>query len=145
LEQGVSVLFNVRELCILAIQKNIKRKGINMDSQCKNLTRRKFMMASSAAIATPLLLNAAGSMAAAKTAETRTAATSEAKTTAAKGSRVYFIGRGCIGCQACRTFCPGKAIHFGDTGNEIDQKKCLHCGTCYRECPISVVTETEIS
>jgi ferredoxin len=111
-----------------------------MNSQCQNLTRRKFMMISSAAIASPLLLNGASSMGAAKAAETRTAGTS-----AAKGTRIYFINHGCIGCQACRTFCPAKAIHFGDTGNEIDQKKCIHCGTCYRECPISVVSETEIS
>jgi Fe-S-cluster-containing hydrogenase component 2 len=118
-----------------------------MDSQGQNLTRRKFMMVSSAAIASPLLLNAAGAMAAAKPAETRTTATDEAKVTvtnATKGMKVYFIGRGCVGCQVCRTFCPAKAIHFGDTGDEIDQKKCIHCGTCYRECPISVVTETEI-
>jgi ferredoxin len=119
-----------------------------MTEPCLNLTRRKFILVSSAAVASPLLLNAASSMAVAKSIETRTAATNEAKTTgsnSAKGTRVYFIGYGCIGCQACRTFCPGKAIHFGNTGNEIDQKKCLHCGTCYRECPISVVTETEIS
>jgi Fe-S-cluster-containing hydrogenase component 2 len=111
-----------------------------MDSQCQNLTRRKFMMVSSAAIASPLLLNAASSMAAAKPAETKTAGTN-----IAKGTKIYFIGHGCVGCHACLTFCPAKAIHFGDTGNEIDQKKCIHCGTCYRECPISVVTETEIS
>jgi len=119
-----------------------------MDSQSQKLTRRRFMMAGSAAIASPLLLNAASSMAAAKSAETKTTASNEAKitvTNATKGMKIYFIGHGCIGCQACRTFCPGKAIHFGDTGNEIDQKKCLHCGTCYKECPISVVTETEIS
>jgi Fe-S-cluster-containing hydrogenase component 2 len=103
------------------------------------LTRRKFMIASSAAIASPLLLNAASSMAAAKPAETRTTGTN-----VAKGSKVYFIGYGCVGCQTCRTFCPAKAIHFGDTGNEIDQKKCIRCGTCYRECPISVVSETEL-
>jgi len=118
-----------------------------MTDTSSNLTRRKFMMVSSAAIASPLLLNAASSMAAAKSAETKTTATNEAKVTvtnATKGMKIYFIGRGCIGCQVCRTFCPGSAIHFGDTGNEIDQKKCLHCGTCYKECPISVVTETEI-
>ena len=111
-----------------------------MDSQCQTLTRRKFMMLSSAAVASPLLLNAAGSMAAAKSAETKAA-----ETGIAKGTKIYFIGKGCIGCQACWTFCPAKAIHFGDTGNEIDQKKCLHCGTCYRECPYSVVTETVVS
>jgi len=118
-----------------------------MTETSSDLTRRKFMMVSSAAIASPLLLNAASSMAAAKPAETKTTATNEAKATvtnAVKGMKIYFIERGCIGCQVCRTFCPGKAIHFGDTGNEIDQNKCLHCGTCYKECPISVVTETEI-
>jgi ferredoxin len=111
-----------------------------MKDKSSNLTRRKFMMVSSAAIASPLLLNAVSSMAAAKPAETKAT-----QTAAAKGTKIYFIGRGCVGCQVCRTFCPAKAIHFGDTGNEIDQNKCMHCGTCYRECPISVVTETEIS
>jgi Fe-S-cluster-containing hydrogenase component 2 len=104
-----------------------------------NLTRRKFMLVSSAAIASPILLDVASLMAAAKAAEPKAT-----ETKAAKGTKIYFIGHGCIGCQACRTFCPAKAIHFGDTGNEIDQKKCMHCGTCYRECPISVVTETTI-
>jgi len=97
------------------------------------------MLVSSAAIATPLFLGAAGSLAAATSAETKATETS-----IAKGTKIYFIGNECIGCQACRTFCPAEAIHFGDTGNEIDQKKCIHCGTCYRECPISVVSETEI-
>jgi len=104
-----------------------------------SLTRRKFIIAGSAAIASPLILNAAGSMAASKAAETKTA-----ETGIAKGTKIYYIGRGCVGCHACLTFCPAKAIHFGNTGNEIDQKKCIHCGTCYRECPISVVSETEV-
>jgi ferredoxin len=111
-----------------------------MTEKCSKLTRRKFMIVSSAAIASPLLLDTAGKMAAANAAETKTTVTS-----ATKGMKVYYIGRGCIGCQACRTFCPAKAIHFGDTGNEIDQKKCMHCGTCYRECPISAVSETEVN
>jgi ferredoxin len=120
--------------------KIIKRKEFNMDSQCQNLTRRKFMMLGSAAIASPILLNAATSMAAAKPTETKTTGTG-----IAKGSKIYFMSHECIGCQTCRTFCPVKAIHFGDTGNEIDQKKCIHCGTCYRECPISVISETIVS
>jgi len=66
-----------------------------------------------------------------------------APATLAKGTKVYFIGRGCIGCQTCRTLCPVKAIHLGDGANEIDQNAYIHCGTCYEECPISVVTETE--
>jgi ferredoxin len=96
-------------------------------------------MVSSAAIASPLLFNAAGAMAAAKPAEAKSAVTS-----AAKGMKIYFIGRGCVGCHTCLAWCPAKAIHFGDTGNEIDQKKCIHCGTCYNACPISVISETEI-
>lgn len=104
-----------------------------------NLTRRKFMLVGSAAIASPLLLNAASTLAAGKTTETKTS-----ETGMAKGTKIYFIGYGCVGCHVCLTFCPAKAIRFGDTGNEIDQKKCIHCGTCYRECPISVVSETEV-
>jgi len=97
------------------------------------------MLVSSAAIASPLLLGVANSMAAEKPAEVKTT-----DITAAKGTKIYFIGHGCVGCHVCMAFCPGKAIHFGDTGNEIDQKKCLHCGTCFRECPISMISETVI-
>jgi ferredoxin len=108
-----------------------------MTEKSSKLTRRKFMLVSSAAIASPLLLETASALAAAKPADQKA---TEQK--AAKSGRVYFITRGCIGCQTCRTFCPAKAIHFGDTGNEINQNKCLHCGTCYRECPISAISET---
>jgi ferredoxin len=112
-----------------------------MTGTSSNLTRRKFMMVGSAAIASPLLLNVSGSMAAAKTAETKTDETGIAP----KGTKIYYIGDGCVGCQACRTFCPAQAIRFGNCRNEIDQKKCIHCGTCYRECNISVISETVLS
>jgi ferredoxin len=112
-----------------------------MTSESLGLTRRKFMMVGSAAIASPLLLNVAGSMAASKTAETKTTETG----IAAKGTKIYYINEGCVGCQACRTFCPAQAIRFGNCRNEIDQKKCIHCGTCYRECNISVISETILS
>jgi ferredoxin len=119
-----------------------QRKGaIIMGENSQNLSRRKFMMVGSAAIASPLLLNVAGSMAAGKTAETRTVETGNA----AKGTKIYYINDGCVGCQACRTFCPAQAIRFGNCRNEIDQKKCIHCGTCYRECNISVISETILS
>jgi ferredoxin len=107
----------------------------------KNLSRRKFIITSSAAIASPLLLNVAGSMAVAKTAETRKAETGITP----KGTKIYYINDGCVGCQACKTFCPAQAIRFGNCRNEIDQKKCIHCGTCYRECNISVISETILS
>ena len=105
-----------------------------MSKTSLNLSRRKFMLVSSAAIATPLLLNIADTVPGAQGAETKSAVT----------GKIYFINSTCIGCQVCRMFCPGKAIRFGDCQNEIDQKKCLHCGTCYKECPICAVSETEL-
>jgi uncharacterized Fe-S center protein len=106
-----------------------------MTESSSKLTRRRFLLAGSAAVAAPLVLNGAGFIGNAAAAEGKIA----------KGTKIYFITKGCVGCQTCRTFCPAKAIHFGDTGNEIDQSKCKHCGTCYRECPISVITETLVS
>ena len=106
-----------------------------------NLTRRRFIIASSAAVASSLILNMAGSIAEAKSTETKAA---EPKASL-KGKKIYFINSTCIGCQVCRIFCPANAINFGDCRNEIDQTKCLHCGTCYKECPISIITETEVS
>lgn len=94
-----------------------------------NLTRRKFMLVSSAAMASPLLSNLSGAVPEAKAAQT---------------GPIYFINRECIGCQVCRTFCPAGAIRFGDCQNEIVQEKCIHCGTCYSECPICVISETEV-
>ncbi|MBN1625190.1 MAG: FAD-binding protein [Deltaproteobacteria bacterium] len=99
-----------------------------------NLSRRKFMLASSAAIASPLLLKLAHPVPDAQGAERKVAAK----------VKIYYINRTCIGCQVCRTFCPAKAIRFGDCRNEIDQKKCMSCGTCYRGCPVSAISEIEI-
>jgi ferredoxin len=111
-----------------------------MTEKSSNLSRRKFMMVGSAAIASPLLLNVAGSIAAGKTSETKTN-----ETGIPKGTKVYYINQGCVGCQVCRTYCPVQAINFGYCKNEIDQKKCIHCGTCYRGCNISVISETILS
>jgi ferredoxin len=111
-----------------------------MSKSIQNVSRRKFMMVGSAAIASPLLLNVASSLAAGKTAETKTA-----ENVIAKGTKVYFIGKGCVGCQVCKTYCPAQAINFGNCKNEIDQKKCIHCGTCYRGCHINVISETILS
>jgi ferredoxin len=111
-----------------------------MTSESSGLTRRKFMMVGSAAIASPLLLNVAGSIAADKISKTRST-----ETDIAKGTRIYYINDGCVGCQVCKTYCPVQAIRFGNCRNEIDQKKCIHCGTCYRGCNISVISETILS
>jgi ferredoxin len=106
-----------------------------------DITRRKFMLVSSAAAASPLLLSAAGSTAATTAAQTKATEAGIAP----KGTKIYYIGDGCVGCQACKTFCPAQAIRFGDCRNEINQKKCIHCGTCYRECPICVISETTLT
>ena len=106
-----------------------------------NLSRRKFLIAGSAAIASPMLLNAASAMAASKTSETKTVEASIAP----KGTKIYYIGNECVGCQVCKTFCPAQAIRFGNCKNEIDQKKCIHCGTCYKGCPVCVISETILS
>jgi len=98
------------------------------------------MVAGSALIATPLIADLAATKA--EAAEATQSSAASAPLTVPKGTKIYFIGRGCVGCQVCRTFCPVKAPHLGDGGNEIDQSKCIHCGTCYRECPCCVITET---
>jgi ferredoxin len=107
----------------------IKRKEIGMDSQSQNLTRRKFMVVGSAAIASPLLLNLIDPVSQAK---------------AAKKDKIYYITNKCIGCHACKVFCPQKAIYYGERKMEIDQDKCVQCGTCFNECPISVITEVKL-
>jgi heterodisulfide reductase subunit A-like polyferredoxin len=104
-----------------------------MKEKSSELTRRAFLIAGSAAIAAPLIMDAAGSLPAAEAATARATATGTQKT--------YYIGHDCMGCQVCRFMCPAGAIDYGDDRNEIDQAKCQHCGTCYRECPISVITE----
>jgi len=107
-----------------------------MAAKGTNFGRRKFMLVSSAAMATPLLLGAAETV---KPAGTRAI---DAKL--AKGTKIYFIGHGCVGCHTCMSLCPAKAIHFGNTGNEIDQGLCVHCGTCFDNCPLSMISESEI-
>ena len=106
-----------------------------MAEESLKLTRRKFAIASSVAIASPLLLNISNTVPDAQGAAAKAAAT----------GKIYFINRTCIGCQVCRMFCPATAIRFGDCQNEIDQGKCIHCGTCYSECPICVISETIVN
>ncbi len=87
-----------------------------------NLSRRKFMLVSSAAIAAPFVMNMAGLVPDAKGAE---------------GKVTYIIEATCVGCHYCFNECPQKAIAWGDDKYEIDQKKCIQCGTCASVCNIS--------
>jgi heterodisulfide reductase subunit A-like polyferredoxin len=105
-----------------------------MKGKSLELTRRKFLIAGSAAIATPIVMDLARNIPAAQAAESAKASVP---------GKTYYIGHECMGCQVCRMKCPAGAINYGDDRNEIDQKKCQHCGTCYRECPVSVISETE--
>ncbi len=93
-----------------------------MSRKSSNLTRRKFMIAAgSAAIASPLLLNPAGSMASEKTTGNDTA--------------FKIIPENCVNCVGCVIFCPNDAIHYG--GNQayrIDPERCEACGTCAEYC-----------
>jgi ferredoxin len=98
------------------------------------VTRRIFVIAGSAVAATPLLADLA-----APRAEAQAAAEIPA------GTKVYFINNQCVGCQVCKTYCPAQAIRFGNCGNEIVQSKCVHCGTCYKGCHISNISETVVA
>lgn len=104
-----------------------------MVKEALNLTRREFMVAGSAAIAGTLVMDMAGPDPVTEAAVIKSTATGNQKT--------YYIGHDCMGCQVCRMKCPAGAINYGDDRNEIDQSKCQHCGTCYRECPVSVISE----
>jgi len=95
-----------------------------------NLTRRKFMVLGSAAAAAPFLMKMGGMVPDAWGAEKE----------AGKQQYTYTIGPGCLGCHYCFNECPAKAIQWGDDTYVIDQKKCIHCGTCYKVCNAGIVT-----
>jgi ferredoxin len=103
-----------------------------MNEESNKVSRRKFMVASSAVVITPALLDLSGA-----TPEARAAAGASLKT---KG-KVYFITTKCVGCHTCKVFCPVKGIFYGERKMEIDQEKCVQCGTCYEECPTSAISE----
>jgi len=104
-----------------------------MSETSQNFSRRKFMVVSSAAIVSPLLLSLMDPSGEAK-----------AATKAGKKDKIYYITNKCVGCHACKVFCPVKAIFYGERKMEIDQDKCVQCGTCYNECPISVISEIKL-
>jgi ferredoxin len=118
----------------MILSNNLDRSRAIMSENNQDLSRRKFMVVSSAAAASPLLLNLIEAAPEAKAAETKTA----------KKTKIYYITNKCIGCHACKIFCPQKAIYYGERKMEIDQDKCVQCGTCYNECPICVISEVKL-
>lgn len=93
-----------------------------MSDNKSELSRRRFMALSTAAITAPFILNMAGLIPDAKSAEEEV---------------VYLIDDTCIGCHYCFNECPASAIHWGDDKYVIDQDKCIQCGTCAEVCNIS--------
>jgi formate hydrogenlyase subunit 6/NADH:ubiquinone oxidoreductase subunit I len=108
-----------------------------MSEKISKIGRRTFLAASAAAVAAPLVTGAVPARAADKPAPAKAQAAATPK-----GTKIYFIGHGCVGCHTCMALCPAKAVHFGNTGNEIDQQKCIHCGVCAENCPISMISES---
>lgn len=51
------------------------------------------------------------------------------------GQEIWWDGRKCITCLACRDACPCNAIAVRDDGLEIDRQKCTVCGSCVSACP----------
>jgi ferredoxin len=96
-----------------------------MTSESLKLNRRQFMLAGSAAIAAPLIMNAISKVTTVEGAEKKL---------------TYYINNNCIGCHYCFYECPQSAIHWGDDKYEIDQTKCIQCGTCEGVCNISAAT-----
>jgi len=98
-----------------------------MTEKDSNLTRRKFIVAGSAAIAAPLVMSMAGKI---------TEAGAEEKKT-------YFITDNCVLCPPlpCKANCPVKAISFDGDKFVIDTEKCIRCGTCVKGCEIGAIVD----
>jgi fumarate reductase flavoprotein subunit len=104
-----------------------------MSEISRNLSRRKFMTAGSAAIAAPIIMNITGKVAEAASVE-RTEATSAEK----KG---FFINDDCICCERCAKVCPNKAISFDGDIYVIDTQKCVQCRTCMSVCNLDAIID----
>lgn len=102
-------------------------------SENLSFSRRKFLIAGSAAMAAPFVMKMAGMVPDAAAAEKK------------EGKVTYVIGSGCIGCHFCFYSCPQKAIAWGDDKYEIDQSKCIGCGTCESVCNISAPMKKRIN
>jgi len=91
------------------------------------------MTASSAAIATPIIMNVAGKVAKAASADKTEAASAEKKG--------FFINDDCICCERCANVCPEKAISFDGDIYVIDTEKCVQCRTCMGVCNLEAIID----
>jgi PAS domain S-box-containing protein len=46
-----------------------------------------------------------------------------------------FLSANCKSCYKCLRACPVKAIRFKDEQAQIDEDRCIGCGTCFYTCP----------
>jgi fumarate reductase flavoprotein subunit len=96
-----------------------------MTEKYLNITRRKFMAVSSAAIAAPIVMGVAGKVAEAVSAE----------------KKGFFINDDCICCERCMNVCPQKAISFDGDIYVIDNQKCIQCRTCMGVCNMDAIID----
>ena len=47
----------------------------------------------------------------------------------------------CLGCGACEGECPVSAISEGDGCYKIDPDTCISCGSCAATCPNEAIAE----
>ena len=47
----------------------------------------------------------------------------------------------CISCGTCEGECPVSAISAGDASYVIDGDACLSCGACAGACPVEAIAE----
>lgn len=47
----------------------------------------------------------------------------------------------CMKCGTCQNNCPLQAISLIDGKYVIDQNKCVKCGTCATWCPAAAISE----
>ena len=55
----------------------------------------------------------------------------------------YYIKKGCIGCHYCELECPAGAIYIQNGFNQIDQEKCIGCGSCVDRCNLDLIASTD--
>ena len=47
----------------------------------------------------------------------------------------------CLKCGSCRAACPMQAIELTDTGYVINKDKCVSCGICASCCPAMAISQ----
>lgn len=46
----------------------------------------------------------------------------------------------CMKCGSCQASCPMQAIELTDTGYQINKEKCVGCGICASCCPAMAIS-----